>query len=111
MQSAQQASNVGHLCGMLAAGPGLEVWEHRRPAQGDAAGPPEPLRMQHTIFLTGVFADTPARDKITKWAGVGAYLSCGFCLFQATRCAVLTCMNPKPHTPKRLSVRQQSNHI
>ena len=66
---------------MLAAGPGLPVMEHRRAAPGDAAGPPPPKPMQHTIFLTGFFADMPARDNTTKWAGVGAYLSCGFCLF------------------------------
>lgn len=46
----------------------------------------ETAKFNHTLFLGGVFADTPARDKAAKWAGVAAYLCCGYCIFQATRC-------------------------
>lgn len=36
----------------------------------------------HRPFLLGVLADSPARCKLTRWNGVGAYIACGWCLFQ-----------------------------
>lgn len=41
------------------AGDGLQVTEHM-PGQG-------PRTFKHTIFLTGVHADSPARAKLTLW--------------------------------------------
>lgn len=35
--------------------------------------------MDHRMFLTGVHADSPARQKVAEWPGQGAYLACGFC--------------------------------
>ena len=39
----------------------------------------------HTIFLTGVHADSVARIKLALWMGVAAYFACGWCLFHGTR--------------------------
>jgi len=38
--------------------------------------------IKHTIFLLGVSADSPARQKLAAWPGVAAYLACGWCRFQ-----------------------------
>lgn len=38
--------------------------------------------IQHKMFLLGVAADSPARQKLAAWPGVAAYLACGWCLFQ-----------------------------
>ena len=54
------------MCGMLAAGPGLSLIEHRRAAPDNNAGPPQPQPMQHTIFLTDYHANTPALDKVSR---------------------------------------------
>ena len=34
------------------------------------------------LFLDGVFADSPARAKLTRWLGHSAQLGCGWCRFQ-----------------------------
>ena len=65
------------------------MMKHRHAAPCDAAGSPQPQSMQHTIFLTGLFTETLAWDKIAMWAGIGAYLSCGFCLFQIARYTIV----------------------
>jgi len=39
----------------------------------------------HRPFLLGVLADSPARCKVTRWNGVGAYLACGWCLYQGCK--------------------------
>jgi hypothetical protein len=41
---------------------------------------------KHRPFLAHVLADSPARTKLSRWLGVGAYLACGWCLFQGTPC-------------------------
>ncbi|GMH35009.1 hypothetical protein BSKO_02870 [Bryopsis sp. KO-2023] len=36
----------------------------------------------HRAFLTGVFADSVARQKISLWNGQNAYVACGWCKFE-----------------------------
>jgi hypothetical protein len=48
--------------------------------------------IHHTIFLLGVAADSPARQKLAAWPGVAAYLPCGWCLFQGHRLEGSTAM-------------------
>ncbi len=36
----------------------------------------------HKPLLGGVLADSPARCKVTRWNACGAYLACGWCLFE-----------------------------
>lgn len=51
--------------------------------RGDAI---EERTFYHTMFLTGVHADSVARIKLSGWLGVAAYFACGWCLFHGTRC-------------------------
>ena len=41
--------------------------------------------MHKHLFLDGVFADSPARAKLTRWLGHSAQLGCGWCRFQGQR--------------------------
>ena len=59
---------------VLCAGPGLEVTDK-------VTG----RTFSHQVFLTAIHADTPARLKLAKWQAVGAYIACGWCLFQGSR--------------------------
>eukprot|EP00798_Chlamydomonas_sp_ICE-L_P001205 gene1205-32547_t len=43
--------------------------------------------INHRPFLTGLLADSPARQKLSRWNGTGAYRACGWCLFQGQMCA------------------------
>jgi hypothetical protein len=36
------------------------------------------------LILTGILADTPARNKMTLWNGPNSYLPCGWCKFEGT---------------------------
>ena len=59
----------------------MEVMQHFSHASGGIRQ--QPLR--HTIFLSGAFAEAPARQKWVMFLAVAAYLGCGFCLFQGSR--------------------------
>jgi hypothetical protein len=51
-------------------------------------GTPEvhsPVEETHHPFLTGLLADTPARNKAAKFPGVGAWCGCGFCMNQGVQ--------------------------
>ena len=37
------------------------------------------------LFLDGVFADSPARAKLTRWLGHAAQLGCGWCRFHGQK--------------------------
>jgi hypothetical protein len=63
---------------------GMSVVEHCRSADG-LITTSKPF--YHKPFLAAVHADAPARIKLTYWLGVGAYLMCGWCWYQATRTA------------------------
>lgn len=39
-----------------------------------------PARLRHYVILGGVYADTPAQRKQSKWLGHSAYLGCGHCM-------------------------------
>ena len=41
--------------------------------------------VEHRPFLLGFHVDAPARAKVAKYLGTGAYLVCGWCLFQGSR--------------------------
>lgn len=56
----------------------------RSPAQACATRPQVP----HYIYLSGIYADSPARQKLACWPGTSAYIGCGWCRFQAQRVAV-----------------------
>ena len=62
------------------AGEGLEVVEHLK----NAGGVVVPTRLQHFIILGGIYADTPAQRKLSKWLGHSAYLGCGHCMLLGT---------------------------
>ena len=64
----------------MLTGAGLEVMQH---VQNGEIIEPQPL--QHVIFLTGLYADAPARQKWALMLAVAAYLGCGYCLFQGIR--------------------------
>ena len=42
-------------------------------------------QLKRHVVLTAIHADTPARQKLAKHLGTGAYLNCGYCLMQSTR--------------------------
>ena len=41
-------------------------------------------RLQHYIILGGIYADTPAQRKMSKWLSHAAYLGCGHCVLLGT---------------------------
>ena len=49
------------------------------------AGELRQVEQQHKLFLSGVAADSPARQKLASWPGVAAYVPCGWCLFQGEK--------------------------
>jgi hypothetical protein len=58
-------------------------------AGASSAAVPAPLvqagvALMHAAYFTSFVADTPARVKAANWMGVGAYLACGWCLFEGT---------------------------
>lgn len=56
-------------------------------AQHDDACAVESSAAAFSPVLVGSAADAPARSKQSCWLGVAAYLSCGYCLFEAERLA------------------------
>ncbi|KAK9918436.1 hypothetical protein WJX75_004081 [Coccomyxa subellipsoidea] len=62
------------------SGEGLEVVEHLK----DAGGVVVPKTLRHYVVLGGVYADTPAQRKLSKWMGHSAYLGCGHCMILGT---------------------------
>ena len=62
------------------AGEGLEVVEHLK----DAGGVVVPKQLRHYVILGGVYADTPAQRKLSKWMSHSAYLGCGHCMMLGT---------------------------
>ena len=62
------------------AGSTLQVDQHLRQGEAITVQP-----LDHRIFLVGLYADAPARQKWALMLAVAAYLGCGFCLFQGTR--------------------------
>ena len=64
----------------------------RQISHQSAAQPPQPglspqpafdvCSLQISVFLLGVAADSPARQKLAAWPGVMAYLACGWCVYQ-----------------------------
>lgn len=43
-----------------------------------------PRRLRHYVILGGIYADTPAQRKLSKWLGHSAYLGCGHCMLLGT---------------------------
>lgn len=43
-----------------------------------------PKTLRHYVILGGVYADTPAQRKLSKWMGHSAYLGCGHCTMLGT---------------------------
>ncbi|CAL8471876.1 g11418 [Coccomyxa elongata] len=43
-----------------------------------------PTRLRHYTILGGIYADTPAQRKLSKWLGHSAYLGCDHCLLLGT---------------------------
>ena len=62
------------------AGDGLQVTSYAR-----VEGELQQVQLQHKVFLSGVAADRPARQKLALWPGVAAYIPCGWCLFQGEK--------------------------
>lgn len=57
-------------------GPGLQVTE--APSEGgDGEAAAAGRTFMHTVFMTAMHADTPARQKLVKWLAVAAYIACG----------------------------------
>ena len=50
--------------------------EHKK----NAAGVITTSQIDHHIILGGVYADTPAQKKLSKWMGHSSYLGCGHCM-------------------------------
>ena len=65
---------------LFVVGRGLPVMQHLQGQNGVEQRP-----LQHVIFLSGAFADAPARQKWALFLAVAAYLGCGYCLFQGQR--------------------------
>ena len=71
--------SMHHALCMCFAGPGLTV-EHTK----DAAGVVCKRSLRHHVLLGGIYADTPAQRKLSKWMGHGGYLGCGHCMLLGT---------------------------
>lgn len=56
---------------------------------------------KHRPFLSGVLADSPARLKLTKWNGPGAYIACGWCTFQGTSVTSTKTVNKNTGKPSK----------
>lgn len=65
----------------MLAGEGLHV-TYAKPA-GDGTCSINSLR--HWVFITGVAADSPARQKLAAFLAAGAFVACGWCLFQGCK--------------------------
>ena len=77
MASAPQGTGTPGLAVVLAAGTKLGL--ACQVPQGDGTTKEE--IKQKYLFLDGVFADSPARAKLTMWMGHAAQLGCGWCRF------------------------------
>lgn len=66
-----QLSIVQHLCETCCAtaGEGIELQLKRK---------------RFYTVLTGIYTNTPARAKVMKTLGTGAFLNCDYCIFQAS---------------------------
>ena len=51
--------------------------EHKK----DAANVITKTEIDHHVILAGIYADTPAQKKLSKWMGYSSYLGCGHCMF------------------------------